>query len=494
VDPPNVTDPAAEAAALAGVLGLKARRVERTLRSAGTFAYVARQVDLAVATRVEALKLAGVSMLTVPKRYYPGGALAPQVLGFVGVDGSGLAGLESEYNAQLSGTPGERTAQLSAVGGVPITGVRDMTTEPVPGVTLVTTIDRQMQYQAQRYLADAVRSNGAKDGTIVVLDPATGDILAMASYPWFDPNRFSTASPDRWRNRAVTDTFEPGSVNKTITAAAAIDSGAVSPTDTFEVPATSRIGHYTISDPDPHPTTKMTLGDIIAESSNVGATMIAARVGSVQLASYLSRFGYGRSTGTGFPGEAPGVVPPLSQWTGLTRSTVSFGQGVSVTPLQMAVVYATIANGGVWVQPRLVRGSLDASGAFKAAPVSPTRIVVAPSTAAMVSRMLAYVVANGTGVNAQIPGYQVAGKTGTARKVDAQGNYVDRFMASFVGFLPAAAPRLVISVTIDQPRTVYGGVAAAPVFQEVARYAIQRLGIAAAPPVPLPPHQLLLGP
>ena len=494
VDPQKVTDPQTEAVELARVLGLRARRVEKTLRSAGTFAYVARQVDMDLAARVEALRLAGINTLPVPKRYYPGGALAPQVLGFVGVDGTGLAGLESEYNQQLSGTPGESTAQLSAVGGVPITGVVGTTTEPVPGVTLVTTIDRQMQYQAQRYLADAVRSNGAQDGTIVVMDPATGDILAMASYPWFDPNRFSTASPDTWRNRAVTDTFEPGSVNKTITAAAAIDSGAVSPTDTFEVPSTSRVGTYTIADSDPHPTQKMTVGDIIAESSNVGATMIAARVGSVRLASYLSRFGYGRSTGTGFPGEAPGVVPALSQWTQLTRSTVSYGQGVSVTPLQMAVVYATIANGGVWVQPRLVRGSLDASGAFEAAPASATRTVVSPSTAAMVSRMLAYVVANGTGVNAQIPGYQVAGKTGTARKVDAQGNYVDRYMASFVGFLPAAAPRLVIAVTIDQPRTVYGGVAAAPVFQEVARYAIQRLGIAAAPPVPLPPHQLLLGP
>ena len=238
----------------------------------------------------------------------------------------------------------------------------------------------------------------------------------------------------------------------------------------------------------------MTLGDIIAESSNVGATMIGARVGSVRLASYLSRFGYGRSTGTGFPGEASGMVPPLSEWTGITRSTVSYGQGVSVTPLQMASVYATIANGGVWVQPRLVRGNLDANGAFEAAPASPTRIVVSPGTAAMVTRMLAYVVANGTGVNAQIPGYQVAGKTGTARKVDARGDYVDRFMASFVGFLPAASPKLVIAVTLDQPRTVYGGVAAAPVFQEVARYAIQRLGIASAPPVPLPPHQLQLGP
>jgi len=238
----------------------------------------------------------------------------------------------------------------------------------------------------------------------------------------------------------------------------------------------------------------MTLGDIIAASSNVGATIVASHVGSVRLASYLGRFGYGQPTGVGFPGEAAGVVPPLSQWTDVTRASVSYGQGVSVTPLQMAAVYSTIANGGIWVQPRLIRGTEGPDGAFNAAPPSPTRRVVRPETAAMVTRMLAYVVADGTGVNAQIPGYQVAGKTGTARKVDEAGHYVDRYMASFVGFLPAAAPKLVIAVTIDQPRTVYGGVAAAPVFQEVARYAIQRLGIPAAPPVPLPPHVLRLAP
>jgi cell division protein FtsI (penicillin-binding protein 3) len=349
-----------------------------------------------------------------------------------------------------------------------------------------------MQYQSQRYLEQAVRSNGAKGGTIVVMDPATGDVLAMASYPWFDPNRVSTADPEAWRNRAVTDTFEPGSVNKTITAAAALDTQAVSPSRTFTVPDVLHVGSYTIHDAEYHPPQKMTLGDIIAKSSNIGATMIAARVGSLDLASYMGKFGYGQPTGIGFPGEASGVVPPISQWNDVTRASASYGQGVSVTPLQMAAVYATIANGGTWVQPRLVAGFQDGSGAFRAAPASPTHEVTQPTTAAMVTRMLAYVVSQGTGINAQIPGYQVAGKTGTARKVDANGHYVDEFMASFVGFLPAAAPKLVIAVTLDQPRTVYGGVAAAPVFQEVARYAIQRLGIPAAPPVGLPPHVLKL--
>ena len=491
-DPRSVTDPAGEALQLAKPLGLKAGGVERLMRSSEPFVYIARQVDLTVAEAISALRLAGIGELSVSKRYYPGGALAPQVLGFVGVDGTGLAGLEAEYESQLAGKPGSQTAQVSAIGGMPITGVQDSTTAAVPGRTLVTTIDRQMQYQAQRYLATAVRANRAKDGTIVVMDPSSGDVLAMASYPWFDPNDFASASPDAWRNRAATDTFEPGSVNKTITAAAALDTGAVSPTQTFQVPSRIKIGTFTIADSDTHPVLKMTLGDIVAKSSNIGATKVAARLGSVQLAAYLSRFGYGRVTGIGFPGEAPGFVPDISGWTDLTRSTISYGQGVSVTPLQMAAVYATIANAGTWVQPRLVRGTLTPGGVFTPAPASPSRSVISPETAAMVSRMLAYVVAGGTGVNAQIPGYQVAGKTGTARKVDANGRYVNRYMASFVGFLPAAAPKLVIAVTIDQPATVYGGVAAAPVFQQVASYAIQRLRIPAEPPVPLPPHKLRL--
>jgi cell division protein FtsI (penicillin-binding protein 3) len=492
-DPALVTDPNGEARRIADELGLRWRAVQAVLRSPGTFAYIARQVDLNAATRLEALRLPGIGFLPVAARTYPAGSIAAQVLGFVGVDGNGLAGLEAEYDRRLAGTPGEQTAELSAIGLPIASGMNDVTA-PTPGETLVSTIDRQTQYQAQRYLAQAVKSNGAKDGTIVVMDPATGDVLAMASYPWFDPNRFETANPDTWRNRAVTDTFEPGSVNKTITAAAALDTASVSPHRRFEVPASVAVGTYTIHDSHPHPVERMTLGDIIAASSNVGATIVASHVGSVRLASYLGRFGYGQPTGVGFPGEAAGVVPPLSQWTDVTRATVSYGQGVSVTPLQMAAVYSTIANGGVWVQPRLIRGTQGPDGAFNPAPPSPTRRVVRPETAAMVTRMLAYVVADGTGVNAQIPGYQVAGKTGTARKVDEAGHYVDRYMASFVGFLPAAAPKLVIAVTIDQPRTVYGGVAAAPVFQEVARYAIQRLGIPAAPPVPLPPHVLRLAP
>lgn len=486
VNPTFVTDPFDEAERLSAILGIAAKDLMPALTHDGTFAFVARQVDVDVAQRVADLHLPGIDSLPIAKRYYPSGELAPQVLGFVGVDGDGLAGLESQYDTALRGIAGERTQEFSP-GGTPISTASDLAKDPVPGVNLVTTIDRQMQYQVQTALQRAVEANGAKGGTVVVMDPRTGDIYAMASYPWYDPNAFSTCvvDPEPCRNRAVTDTFEPGSVNKVITAAAALETGAVSVYDRFHVPAQMQVGEFEIHDSHVHPVETMTLGDIITESSNIGSAMIATEVGNDDMAKYMSRFGYGRKTGVGFPGEAEGSVPAV--WDDVIRATASYGQGVSVTPLQMADVYATIANGGRWVEPRLIRGSEAADGTFRAAPVQPSHQVVRPDTAAMLTRMLAEVVMDGTGVEAQIPGYQVAGKTGTSRKINEYGSYVDRYMASFVGFLPAGAPRLVIAVSIDEPQTVYGGVAAAPLFSEIARYAIQRLGIPAAPPVLPPP-------
>ena len=486
VNPTYVTDPYSEAVQIAPLLGVRPKSLMPALTASGTFAFVARQVDADLAQQVADLGLPGIDLLPVAKRYYPSGPLAPQVLGFVGVDGDGLAGLESQYDAALRGIAGQQTQEYSAAG-LPISTGTDALKEPVPGVNLVTTIDRQMQYQVQSDLERAVRANGAKGGTVVVMDPSTGDVYAMASYPWFDPNHFSTcqADPGPCRNRALTDTFEPGSVNKIITAAAALQTGSVSVNQRFHVPAQRQVGRFEIHDSHVHPVETMTLGDIITQSSNIGSSMVADEVGSDALASYMHRFGYGQTTGIGFPGEAAGSVP--SAWDEAILATASYGQGVAVTPMQMADVYATIANGGRWVEPRLVRGSEGPDGVFHAAPSSPSHEVVSPETAQMLSRMLAEVVQDGTGVEAQIPGYQVAGKTGTSRKIDDYGHYIDRYMASFVGFLPAGRPRLVIAVSIDEPRTVYGGVAAAPLFSEIARYAIQRLGIPAAPPLPLPP-------
>ena len=486
-DPRFVTDPLAEAAAIAPILGLDASDVSAALGSEGTFVYLARHVDLEVASRLEELGLPGVGLLPSLTRHYPAGSLASQVLGFVGIDGVGLSGLEAHYETLLAGTPGQRTVEVSAQGQR-IVGGQEVASAPVQGGDLVLSIDRELQFRAQESLHEAVRENRAKGGTVIVMDPATGDILAMASYPWFDPNHFAESPAENRPNRAVTDTWEPGSVNKIITAAAALETGAVSLTDRFSVPGVRMIEGFAINDAHPHGAESMTLGDIIVESSNVGSTLIADEVGNDALATYFARFGYGQPTGVGFPGEAAGLMPALTDWTDLTRATVSFGAGVAVTPLQMATVYATIANGGTWVQPRLVTGTVGTDGRARPVQDSPAREVLRPATARTLTQMLAMVVEEGTGGNAQIAGYQVAGKTGTAKKLDEHGRYIERYVASFIGFLPASKPRVVVAAILDEPRTVYGGVAAAPLFQDIARFAIQRLGIEPANAVQLPAY------
>ncbi|MEO8291751.1 MAG: penicillin-binding protein 2 [Actinomycetota bacterium] len=489
-DPRFVQDIEAAAAAIAPVLGLRIAQVRRSLSAGGSFSYVARQVDLSTAQRLEALKLPGIGFLPVPKRSYPDGPLAAQVLGYVGTDGDGLAGLEYQYQAMLQGTPGQLRQEMSP-SGQPIASGVDELSAPVPGDDLVTTLDRQFQYQVQAALAAAVKANHAKGGTVIVMDPHTGDVYAMASYPAFDANAFAQADEEIRRNTALVDAFEPGSVNKIITAAAAIQQHAVALDRRFEVPDQMLVSGFTIHDSHPHPVEKMTLGDIIAESSNIGAAKVAQQVGAPTMSSYLARFGFGRTTGTGFPGETPGVVPPLADWSDATLATIAYGQGLAVSPMQMASVYATIANHGVWVQPRLAAGQIDGDGVFHPADAAPTRRVISSATADTVTRMLASVVQDGTGTLAQIPGYQVAGKTGTALKVDpGTGRYGRKYVASFIGFLPASDPQVVIAAIIDEPTTIYGGIASAPLFQQLARYSIQRLGITPGDPVALPPSAL----
>jgi len=490
VDPRYVTEPWEEARTISRILDLKVRDLVPQLTADTTFVYVARQVDLETAGRLERLHLAGVGFLPSSRRAYPAGPLAPQVLGFVGVDGVGLAGLELEYQSVLAGKPGERTQELDP-SGQPIVGGIDAERLPAPGSDLVVTMDRDFQFQVQAALEEAVKANQAQGGTVIVMDPRTGDIYAMATYPWFDPKEFATAKPATWRNRAVTDVFEPGSVNKVITAAATVQERSLPLDELLSVPWKMRVGDFVIHDAHPHGVEQMTLGDVVAQSSNIGAVEVAERLGAPRLATYLSKFGLGQVTGIGFPGESAGMMLPLYLWSDTSLATMAYGQGIAVTPLQMISVYATIANGGVWVRPRLVRGTVDPQGAFHPAAPSPTRRVVSDATSQMVTRMLAYAVKAGTGTAAQIPGFRVAGKTGTARIPKPTGGYyADRYFASFIGYLPASDPKVVIAAILDRPTTVYGGVAAAPLFQQVARYAIERLGIAPGNAVPPPPHAI----
>ena len=489
-----ISDPAGTAQALAPLLGDRPQRIERVLRADGpSFVYIAQQVDDRVAAKAERLELPGIGFLPVSKRYYPAGDVASQVLGFVGVDGDGLSGLELQYQSALSGTPGERVEEMDPDGRPIASGISSERT-PVPGRDVVTTIDRPLQYQVQAALAESVARNRAKGGTVIVMNPHDGDVYAMATFPGFDPNHFQDASEEDYRNRAITDVFEPGSVNKVITAAAAVEERALPLDEQLVVPDRIQVGSATINDSHDHPVEQMTLGDIIAQSSNVGITEVADRLGSGPLASYLTTFGFGRPTGVDFPGEAPGALLPLLQWSETSRATFAFGQGISATPLQMAAVYATVANDGVWIQPRLARGTVDEQGRYDPFTASPSHTVVSPDTADVVSSMLAYVVEHGTGTAARIKGYQVAGKTGTARIPYAdRAGYSHRYVASFMGFLPAGDPQVVIVSILDEPATVYGGIAAAPLFQQVASYAIQRLRIPPGHRLPLPPHAMPVG-
>ena len=487
-DPRYVRDPWVTATELSRVLGTEIGELVARLTEDTTFVYLARQVDLDIATRVERLGLPGIGFLEATRRYYPAGTLAGQVVGFVGIDGEGLSGLELRYEDLLAGEPGERTQELDP-HGQPILGGVDVERRPVEGSSLVTTIDRDFQYQAEQALAEAVAANRARGGTVIVMDPRSGDILAMASYPWFDPNAFEESPPRTYRNRAVTDAFEPGSTNKVITAAAAVDRGAIALDQVLSVPWQMRIEEFTIHDAHPHGVQRMTLSDIIAESSNIGTVMVARRLGESAMASYLSRFGLGRISGISFPGEAPGILPPLYRWTDTSLATIAYGQGIAATPLQMASVYAAIANHGRWVQPRLVLGTRTPEGTFQEAPTSPMRRVVSAETARTVTRMLAQAVRAGTGTAATIAGYEIAGKTGTARipLPDRPGYYEGEYIASFIGFLPASDPQVVIAAILDRPVTSYGGIAAAPLFQRIARYAITRLALEPGRPLrPLP--------
>jgi cell division protein FtsI (penicillin-binding protein 3) len=331
--------------------------------------------------------------------------------------------------------------------------------------------------------------NHASDGTVIVMDP-TGEVSAMATYPWFDPNDPAASPVAAQRNRPIVDVYEPGSTNKVITAAAAIEENVIPLDERLLVPWTMRVGDYIIHDSHSHPREPMTLADIVAQSSNVGAVMVADRLGQTRMARYLSSFGLGRPTGVDFPYEARGIMLPLSQWSDTSLATMAYGQGIAVTPLQMISVFATIANGGRWVEPRLVRGTADANG-FHPAPPPASRRVVSEATARTVTQMLSAAVADGTGTEAQVAGFEVAGKTGTARIPRPDGGYyTDRSIASFIGFLPAGDPKVVIAAILDRPTTVYGGIAAAPLFQTVARYAIERFGITPAPSVGVAPHVL----
>jgi cell division protein FtsI (penicillin-binding protein 3) len=479
--PPLVADRADAARRLAPLLGKPRAWVARRLASRARWLYLARRLPLARGNRVAALKLPGIGVLPDTVRRYPSGRVASQVLGFVGDEDKGLAGVEQQYDALLRGHPGQVRLQRDPHGRA-IPQVQQELERAVPGTDVVLTIDQQLQYVAEESLATAVRRYHARAGSVLVMDPRTGEVLAMANLPTFDPNRFAGSSAESRRNRAVSDVFEPGSTNKTLTAAAALQHGVVTPGTPITVPPALELcpGVKTFHDAHEHGTEVLSFADVVAQSSNIGTIQVARALGPRRLAQAERDFGYGRPTGIDLPGESPGIVLPADQWRCTDLGVNAIGQGVAVTVLQMASVYATVANGGVLRAPTLLRGTVDAAGRFEAAKRRPGRRVLSTRTARTLSRILEGVVQEGgTGTLAALDEWRAAGKTGTARKPDPnrRGYLEGAYVASFIGFAPAERPAAVVAVVLDQPRPIFGGVVAAPVFREVAAAALRRLGV-----------------
>lgn len=474
--------PAGGAARLARGLSLDAAELGRKLAGKRYFAWVKRKVTPDEAAVVRALALPGVALAREPRRFYPNRTLAATVMGHAGSDGRGLDGLELAFDKALSGTASSVQGVRDALGrDLMVDGMVDADAGAGRDVTL--TIDRYLTFITERALGEAVQRTRAKAAVSITLDPRTGDVLAMASLPTFNPNDPGDAMAQGARNRAVTDTYEPGSTMKTFTISAALDGGAVRPDDRFDcLMGKMVVGKYQIHDT--HPYGILTVADVYKHSSNIGATRIARRLGRDRLAEKLRAFGFGAATGISLPGERSGVLRPVARWGDIGFANVAFGQGLTVTPLQMVAGVAAIAAGGTYRAPRLVARVVGADGKVEVPPVAPARRVMSEGAAKQMNEIMQGVTeTGGTARQAAIDGYRVAGKTGTAQKVSGGRYDSSRWVASFFGFAPADDPRVATIVIIDEPQGVHlGGVVAAPVWKEIVEQALRYLHVPPAAP------------
>ena len=483
--PAAVADPARAAALLAPILNESAADLERRMRQDAASVWLAVRLDASTAAAVEKLNLSGVYVAQRPHREYPHGTLAADVLGFTGLDNQGLAGLEFQYDAVLRGIPGRHFSERDPRGRA-IPGGRSQLFAAVPGSDLILTIDRVLQYAVEQELAQGVAAARAEWGLALLMDPHTGEILAMATYPAFDPARYSDFLPRAFRNRAVADQFEPGSTLKLFTAAAAMEEGVARIDTILNGPATLRIGGGIVHCYNPSGYGPLTLAEAIAKSCNTAFAQLGAEMlGGPTLARYLQAFGFGSRLGIDLPGEGTGSVPTPGRVAGeiLRWANVSFGQGIAVTPVQLVAATAAIANGGTLLRPYIVQAIRAPNGDIIQQHVpTPLRRVISAETARELTQAMEMVVTGGTGTRARLTGYRVAGKTGTAQ-IPENGIYGNKRLASFVGFAPAEAPALVGLVMLYdvQQDTTEGGRWAAPIFAEIMDRALKHLGI---PPRP----------
>ncbi len=486
-DPKLVKDPAGTAARLARLLELDANDLVTQLTRPGRFVYLKRGMLPEAASAITDLRLPGIGTQPEAQREVPGHDLAANVIGFVGRDGSGLGGIESRYQSLLSGRDGVHEYEVTPAGQ-PMPSVGDRQTPAVAGTSVQLTLDRDLQYVAQQSLSDRMKQTGAYTGSAIVLDAKTFQVLAMASYPTFDAANPGAAPAAARGNAAVSNVVEPGSIHKVVTVSAALQAGVITKDTALTVPMTIRKGGKTFRDTHHHPTTQITLMGILAQSSNVGTIEIADKLGADRLYQAQRRFGLGSKSGLDFPGESAGIVQPPSAWSGPSYGGIPIGLGVAVTPLQMAVVYATIANDGMRLAPSLVSGTRSPDGAFTPAPRPKATRVLSPEVAQVMRYDLSAITSkHATGAKADIPGYVIAGKTGTGQRVEG-GHYTQGNVTSFIGMAPADHPRYVVAVFVHALNGV-GGAVAAPVFKELMSYTLRHYAV--PPEGRAPPQQFL---
>lgn len=488
-NPRLVSDPLAVAEALAPLVGREAPDLQAQLVKDQAFVYLARRVDDGVAAQVKALRLPGVSLIDEPERFLPAGDLAGPVVGSVGTDNNGLGGLERQFEEELAGRPGQTVVERDPQGRDIPGGVRKLAS-PVKGDDLVLTLDRALQYETERALSAQIVQSRAKGGMAIVMQTRTGEVLALANLsaePAGGPPVQAT------KNMAVTNVFEPGSVNKIITISGALEQGIIRPEDSLVVPSTIRVADKVFGEHAPRPVEKWSITEIVANSSNVGSIMIGQRLGKEKLDRYVRAFGLGSKTGLRFPGESAGILLDPKKWSGTSIATVAIGQGLAVTGMQMLAAYNTVANGGTYVAPKLVKATVDSEGRRHPTPPSDRRRVISARTSQQMTAMLNEVVRVGTGTLGAVEGYTVAGKTGTARKPieGVRGYKQGAYVSSFVGFVPSERPELSAMVILDEPTPIFGGLVAAPVFAEIARYGLRQFQV--VPPVVLAPTKAAAG-
>lgn len=478
--PSRIQNPKAFARTVAPILGLAPDDLSAKLDPERHFVWLARKASPQAVAGLRAKGLGEqIGFVDEARRTYPNGTLASHVLGFTGIDNQGLSGAELAFDGYLRGQTGVARIERDAMGR-PRFETRNVVRAPIDGSDVVLTIDQVLQHIAERELDRAVLETRAKWGAILIMDPPSGEILAIAATPRYDSNAYARAKPSEWNNRAISTVLEPGSTFKIVLAAAALEAGVVDEHEVFTSAGVLKVAGHTIREAHGRVFPTQTLADIFRNSSNVGAAMVATRLGKARFYEVIQRFGFGTPTGIDLPGEAAGLVPPPSQWLGPGLQTIGFGQGISGTPLQILAAGAAMANEGTLVRPRVLRAVRDREGRSVAVPgPEPVRQVVSPAVARKVMALMEGAVANGTGTGARIDGYRVAGKTGTAQKPSPRGGYMsDAYVASFLGIAPVEHPRLAVLVLLDEPRGVYyGGAVAAPVFRMVAAQALWYLRI-----------------